>query len=162
MLNIIDFSKYTPKGLLRLQASIIEELIRRKILRTRNKPIGDYTEWLVSKTLGLQLVKNSATGYDATDKDGTRYQIKGRQVTTDKASRQLSSIRSLDAKNFDYLIAVIFDSEFNVIEAVRVPHKIIGKYAYFQKHVNAHILHVRGDLLKDPQVETIAALMSEK
>ena len=162
MLNKLDLSKYSVKKLLRLHASVINELIRRKIVRTRNNPVGDYTEWLVSKTLGLELIKSSASGYDATNKVGTRFQIKGRQVMTHKAPRQLSAIRELDAKNFDYLIAVIFDSEFNVIEAVRVPHKIIGKYAYFQKHVNAHILHVRGDLLKDPQVETIAALMSEK
>ena len=162
MMNKIDLLKYTPKNLLRLHASIINELIRRKIVRTRNNPIGDYTEWLVSKTLGLKLIKSSASGYDAINKNGTRFQIKGRQVMTDKANRQLSAIRELDAKNFDYLIAVIFDAEYNIIEAVKVPNKIIKKYAYYQKHVNAHILYVRDDLLNDPQVKTVKALKPKK
>jgi len=157
-----DFSQYSGKDLLRLHASIIDELKRREVVRTKNNPVGDYTEWLVSNTLDLKLVGNSAAGYDATATDGTRFQIKGRRVTPDNPSRQLSAIRNLDAKDFDYLIAVIFDAEFNVIEAVQVPHETVAKYASYRKHVNAHILHVRDDLLKDPQVQTIAALKSAK
>ena len=157
-----DLSKLNEKELLRLQSSVIDELKRRDIVRTKNNPVGDYTEWLVSTTLGLELANNSAAGYDATAQDGTRYQIKGRRVTPDNPSRQLSAIRNLDAKDFDVLIAVIFNAEFNVINAVQVPHETVGKYASYRKHVNAHILHIRGDILNDPQVRTIAELMPAK
>ena len=160
MPNEFDFSKHSEKEMLRFYASVIDELKRRKIVRTRNNPVGDYTEWLVSKTLGFELANNSVSGYDATDADGTRFQIKGRQVTPDNRSPQLSDIRKLDAKHFDYLIAVIFDGDFNVIEAVQIPHEIVGKYASYKKHVNAHILHVREDILTDPHVRTIEVLKS--
>ena len=96
-----DLAKYSEKELLRLHASVIDELKRRKIVRTKNNPVGDYTEWLVSKTLRLELANNSVSGYDATDADGTRFQIKGRRVTSDSRSRQLGAIRNLDAKDFD-------------------------------------------------------------
>ena len=111
-----DLKQCSERELLRLHAAIIDELKRRGVVRTRNSPIGDYTEWLVSTTLGLKLANYSAAGYNATDAAGTRFQIKGRWVTPDSNSRQLSAIRNLDKKDFDYLIAVIFDAAFNVIE----------------------------------------------
>ena len=67
----------TETELLQLQASVIDELKARGVVRTKNNPLGDYTEWLVAKALGLELATNSAAGYDATDADGVRYQIKG-------------------------------------------------------------------------------------
>jgi len=33
--------------LLQTHAAVIDELLRRKVVRTRNNPIGDYTEWLL-------------------------------------------------------------------------------------------------------------------
>lgn len=51
--------------LLSLQADAIDELKKRGVLRTKNNPVGDYAEWLVSHALNLTLAKNSSAGYDA-------------------------------------------------------------------------------------------------
>ena len=51
----MDLRDLTVKELLQLNSSILNELKRRRIVRTKNNPVGDYTEWIVSKGLGLEL-----------------------------------------------------------------------------------------------------------
>src|SRR4051812_6497546 len=100
------------KELLKLQASITDELKDRKVVRTKNNPLGDYTEWLVGNALGLELQTNSKAGYDGIAENGIRVQIKGRRITPENKSRQLSAIRKYEEKDFDDLAAVIFDENF--------------------------------------------------
>lgn len=141
--------------LLRLHAAAVGELRSRGVVRTGNNPIGDYTEWLVARALGLTLAANSSAGYDALAPDNTRVQIKGRRVSQTNRAPQLSAIRNLQAQDFDVLVAVVFNDAFDVMEAISVPHAVIGEYAAYRKHVNAHILHVRGSLLEDPRVTSV-------
>ena len=82
----------SPKQLLQLTCAVVDELVRRDINRTVNNPINDYTEWLVTRCLRLKLAKTSTQGYDATDDDGLKYEIKGRRITPRNKSRQLSAI----------------------------------------------------------------------
>jgi hypothetical protein len=129
---------------------ILEELHLRKVVRTFNSPIGDYAEGFVAKTLGLKLMSNSNTGYDAEDANGIRYQIKCRRITAHNKSRQLSAIRNLEKQEFDFLIVVLFNERLEIEKVVKIPHQIIHKYAKFREHVHAHILHLRADILGDP------------
>lgn len=139
--------------LLQLQASVVAELIERGIVRTQNNPLGDYTEWLVAKALDLKLQANSKAGYDGINEDGVRFQIKSRRVTRKNSSRQLSAIRKYEEKDFDELAVVIYDENFNVIEALLIPHQVVGEYASYRVHVNAHILILKGPILSDPRVK---------
>ncbi len=84
-----------------------------------------------------------------------KYQIKGRRVTPANPSRQLSAIRNLDAAEFDHIIGVLFDAEFTVAGAYKVPHSVVREYAKYRKHTNAHILHLRGNVLSDSRVVDI-------
>ncbi|MGI2056161.1 DUF6998 domain-containing protein [Shewanella baltica] len=99
------------------------------MVRTKNNPLGDYTEWLVGKALDLELQTNSKAGYDGIDRNGVRVQIKGRRVTPDNKSRQLSAICKYDEKDFDEFAAIIYDENFDVIEAVLIPHEVVGEYS---------------------------------
>jgi hypothetical protein len=144
----------TVKELLQLQASATNELKNRGVVRTQNNPLGDYTEWLVANALDLTLQANSESGYDAISKDGIRFQIKGRRITPLNGSRQLSAIRKYAESDFDVLAAVIYDESFNVIEALLIPHEVVGEYASFRAHVNAHILILKGPILVDPRVQS--------
>jgi hypothetical protein len=155
-----DLSKLNEQELLRLHAAIIDELENRKVVRTKNNPFGDYTECLVSKALKLKLVNNSATGYDGIDENGIRSQIKGRRITPENTSRQLSAIRKLNEKDFDYLVGVVFDENYSVIEAIVVPHKVVAEYSTYREHVNAHILHLQGTILKDSRIRSIRESIS--
>ena len=133
----------TTPQLLQYYVRILEELRAREIVRTSNNPVGDYAEWLISNQLGLTLVTNSTSGYDAIDSSGVKFQIKGRRLTPRNQSRQLSAIRNLKSHDFDYLIAVLFNEQVEVEKVVKIPHEIIGKYAQYREHVNAHILILR-------------------
>jgi len=151
----MELRQQSIKELLQLQSEIINELQRRKIVRTKNNPLGDYTEWLVAKGLGLELATNSAAGYDGVDSEGIKIQIKGRRVTPENKSRQLGAIRNLEVNDFDQLAAVIFNENYDVIDALLIPHKVVGEYAKFRKHVNAHIMYLKGPILTDPRVKDI-------
>ncbi|MCH4565104.1 hypothetical protein MKP05_18565 [Halomonas sp. EGI 63088] len=151
----MNIKELTVKELLQLQAFATNELKRRSVVRTQNNPLGDYTEWLVSTALGLELQPNSKAGYDGIAKDGVRFQIKGRRVTPHNNSRQLSAIRKYAERDFDILAAVIYDESFNVIEALLIPYEVVGEYASYKEHVNAHILILKGAILADPRVRSI-------
>lgn len=157
-----DFSSLDVKQLLQLQASTIDELKARGVVRTSNNPLGDYTEWLVASALDLDLEKNSKSGYDAMSKDKKpiRFQIKGRRLTSENKSRMLSAIRNYHEKDFDQLAVVIFDESFNVLEAWLIPHETVGKYAAYRKHANAHVLVLQGKILSDPEVKSIRDIIS--
>lgn len=149
------------KELLCLQAAVIDELKEKKVVRTKNNPLGDYTEWLVAQALDLELQSNSKAGYDGVDKSGLRVQIKGRRVTASNKSRQLSAIRKYEKKDFDMLAAVIYNESFEVIEAFLIPHSVVGEYAPQREHVNARILSLKGPILKDPRVKCIKEVVRQ-
>jgi hypothetical protein len=137
--------------LLSLHSEILTQLRSRGVIRTKNNPVGDYAEWLVSNALGMTLLSNSSAGADAIDAD-PKVQIKARRVTPDNPSRQLSALRNYEAADFDYLIAVIFDETYNILDAYKIPHEVIRDYARHSDHVNAHIVNLKGAILTDPEL----------
>ncbi|ABD82009.1 hypothetical protein Sde_2749 [Saccharophagus degradans 2-40] len=151
----IDLSSFNTIELLRLQTKVIGELKGRSIVRTNNNPLADYAEYLAAKALGLELCVNSQTGHDGKDVHGLRYEVKARRVTTTNPSRQLSSIRKLNEKHFDWLLAIIFDEAFIVDQAILLPHEAIADYATHRDHTNSHILVMKGAVLKDQRLKDI-------
>lgn len=149
----MNFKKFTDLALLEFYGEIINELRDRKIIRSSNNPVADYAEYIVAKKLKLSLTSNSNKDFDAVDKKtGVKYQIKSRRITKFSKSRQLGVIRNLDRSEFNFLIAVIFDEKFRVLEIYKIPKKIIKKYARFSKHQNGYILQAKGKVLLDKNV----------
>lgn len=157
---MVNLKEMTDKGLLELYADLMEDMIDRGLIRSNNNPVSDYTEKLVEKKLHLSLSSKSTKGFDA-ENEGTKkkFQIKGRRVTKHNQSKQLGVLRDLEDKLFDYLIAVIFDDRFNVVEAYKIPHRIISKYARYSKQQNGHILHVDNNLISNSVVENITTIL---
>ena len=152
-----DLTTYSAEELLSLYAGVLKELNDRQIVRTYNSPVGDYAEWLVAEKLGLTLEKNANAGYDATDSDNVRYQIKSRWARGKALSqrRKLNVIRNLDKHEFDVLIAVIFDEDFSVKAAYSIPYEHVGRMAKYNEHQNGHIITLLGKVLEDEMVEDI-------
>jgi hypothetical protein len=161
MMPKFNLKKISVPDLLRLLSEILDELKAQDVIRTRNNPVSDYAEWLVSEKMNLELVPPSKSGYDAVGADGKRYQIKSRRLDPKNKSRQLSVIRKLKAKEFDYLIGIIFDKDFSVKEAYKIPHRVIGNFGRFSKHQNGHILHLRGEILKASGVKNITKTLKK-
>ena len=156
-----DWKVLTIPELLRCFANILDELKERKVVRTRNNPVADYAEWLVTQQFGLSLERSSKRGYDAIDQNGKRYQIKSRRLDPTNESKVLSVIRNLETNEFDYLIGVLFNRDFTVKEAYKIPHSVIREHARFSEHVNGHILHLQGEVLTAPGVENITEVLGK-
>lgn len=131
-----------------MHADVIDELHRRGVVRTGNNPIGDYTEWLVCDRLGLKLEPNSRASYDVIDTNELRYQIKGRRSKQSTGNVQLSVIRNLETKGFDYLIAVVFNSDYTIRFAAKIPHSVVSEVATYRSHVNGHVPIIRENVLQ--------------
>ena len=143
------------KDLLKLHSNILLELKNRNVIRTLNNPIADYCEWIISQKFGWKLENNSKSGYDCIDNDNKKVQIKCRKIENLKGSRQLGIIRNLDTEPFDYLIAVIFNNQYEILEAYKIPNILIKKYAKFNKYQNGFILQLKGAILSDAQIINI-------
>jgi hypothetical protein len=145
------------EDLLVLYAAVLEELRRRGVTRSINNPAANYTEHLVSTKLGLTLAGNSVSGFDALDPDGHRYQIKGRRLTPQNKSTELSAIRNLPNRPFDFLVAVVYRPDFTVDYAAQVPYDVVVELATYSKHTNAYRVLMRRSVLNDARVTDITA-----
>ena len=156
----LDLPGLETTELLQAYAAIIEELRSRDVVRTSNNPLADYTESLVCEKLHLRQEGNSTAGYDAVDTAGTKFQIKGRRVTPQNASLQLSAIRKLQERQFDYLVGVVFERDFSIRYAAKIPHGVIGPHSRFSHHSNAHLFNLTPDILELPEVDNITELIT--
>lgn len=156
----MDWSQLDDKQLLGAYCSLMSTLRDRGIVRSSNNPIADYTETLVSRTLGLSLESQSQAGYDARGADGTRYQIKGRRLTPHNKSTQLSALRNLGLRPFDTLAAVAYSHDLSVLYGALIPIEVVAELSRFSVHSNSHIFMFRRNVLEDSRVTDITAALS--
>lgn len=147
--------QHSSLELLKQYANLMNELKRRKVIRTNNNPVGDYAESRACGAFDLSLEKGSQKSFDARDKNGVRYQIKGRRLTRGNDPKQLSIIRNLCDDGFDFLIGVIFDWEFAVLGAYKVPLQVIKTCAWWNERQNGHTVWLREPLISQEGVEDI-------
>lgn len=156
----MDWSQFNDKQLLGAYCSLMTALRDRGIVRSSNNPVADYTESLVSKSLGLALESQSQAGFDARGTDGTRYQIKGRRLTAQNKSTQFSAFRNLDQRPFDVLAAVAYSADLTVLYGALIPIDVVAELARFSKHSNSHIFMFRRSVLEDARVTDITVSLS--
>jgi hypothetical protein len=144
----VDWSQFDNKQLLGAYCSLMAELKERGVVRSSNNPIADYTETLVSRSLGLKLEAQSRAGYDAIGNDGTKYQIKGRRFTPHNKSTQLSAIRNLALRPFDVLAAVAYSADLSVLYGALIPIEVVAEQSRFSRHSNSHIFMFRRNVLR--------------
>jgi hypothetical protein len=154
-----DFSLMTPNDLLQLHGAVLDEMRRREIIRTRNNPTGDYAEWLVADRLHLILERNSSKGYDATDSAGMRYQIKAREAARKQKAPLFSVMRELREGHFDFLVAVVFDSAWNLSYAALIPHAHVEPLCAYRARVNGHQMRLAQTTLGTAGVQDITNVL---
>lgn len=143
---MIDLFDLAPKELLSLHTRVADELRNRGIVRSSNNPTGDLAEYLFCKAFHWKQDSNSNANVDAKGTDGTRYQIKGRRITRNNKSRELSAIRDFDGEHFDFLAGVIFSEDYTIIRAAIIPHLVVLKRATFMQRTNSHKFHLRDEV----------------
>lgn len=139
--------------LLRLDGAVLEELRRRGIARTGNKPVGDLAEVIVHKARGGSLEPNSTKSHDITDRNGARIQVKSLTHHPRRSRYQFSAFRSFD---FDTAVFLIFDGvTFEILSAYEVPSNVLTEMGTFSRHVNARTI-------RRSQIEKVGADVTEE
>jgi hypothetical protein len=151
----MNLSELTPLQLLALHAKLCDELRSRGITRSANNPTGDLAEYLFCKAFGWTQAGNSHANVDAVDSSGIRYQIKGRRITRQNKSRQLSAIRDLVGRHFHFLAGVLFNEDYTVMRAALIPHAVALDRATFVEHTNSHKFLLRDDIWTAPGVRDV-------
>lgn len=145
-------SKRSTRQLLRDWASIMAELRERDVIRTSNNPIADLAEALVHEQFGGERGSFNQAGWDVKTASGERLQVKAmRRLPTGKR-RNLSPIRD---ENYDAVIAVIFNENFEVESALRMSRELVEKLFPHRAYVNGRVISITKKLLANPEVEPI-------
>lgn len=127
----------SDRRLLALYSDVMEELRGRGLVRSSNGPGADYAEGLIPKAFRLKLNVASTAGHDGVDSRGFRYEVKCRRLTEHNESRQLSAIRGLEKRHFDYPAGVLFNHDFSVFCAALIPYRVVKKHADFVERTNS-------------------------
>jgi hypothetical protein len=105
-----------------------ERLLRLGVIRTDGPLAGQFAEWAAAGHLRLRLVQsNVEKSYDAKDRKGQTYQIKGRIVSGASASTSFDFRRPL--RRFDFLLGVLVSRTFDVLAIIRVPYAGVCRHA---------------------------------
>lgn len=141
----MDLGSLSARQLLTMYGEIINELVRRSVIRTRNSPVGDYAETLLARALGGTLAPNSTKSWDLTTPDGERIQVKARVVGPEtRPSAKFSAFRSFD---FDWCVFVLLDqTTYEVVSAMSVPSEAIETAARFSKHIAGSSIRIGTNL----------------
>jgi len=158
-MDLLVLKTATHHELLSLYDALLCELRDRGITRSANNPVADYTEWLAARALGLTLGTKSTAGFDGVCARGYKYEVKGRRRTSQNESVQLSQIRGLDKRHFDFLIGVIYRQDFSIDYAAQIPYEVVVERATYRAHTNASIFQLRPDVLRDSRVTDITQRM---
>ena len=143
--------------LLRTHAKAMEELVRRDIAIAADNPVGGYAEVLVCQRLGLERMPRNHPGFDGLDANTQRYQIKGRRKS--KGRVHSGPLRHLEERRFDYLVMVVFNADFTVHRADKIPHDVVLELANYQKGNRYHIFWMTDAVRADSRVENITDLL---
>jgi hypothetical protein len=137
-MNTMDPVALTDRELLVLYGRVLDTLRSRGTTRSANNPVADYAEGLCKKALNLTLAPKSATGYDGTDPNRHKIEVKARRITKENGSRQLSAIRGIDSQHFDYLAGVLFNADFSVMKGCLIPFAVVKEHGTNNEHTNSH------------------------
>ena len=152
-----DLRTNSAEALLRLHYHVLDELKARGIIRNASAPIGEYAELLFCEAFAwTRAEKNSNAGYDATDKAGSRIQIKARRIVG-KGSRQIGSIRNLQQNPFDKLAAILFAKNLEIFRAALIPLEIVKSLSVHDPYTNSYRFMLEDEVWNIPAVQDVTS-----
>jgi hypothetical protein len=108
----------SPTQLMTLYSEILDELSDRRVIWSRNPPVGNYAELLVAKAFGGNVDRRSQKSWDVQVENGDKLQVKSVVLPPDRAVGQFSVFRSTD---FTSCVFVVVDSDtYRVRRAVQL------------------------------------------
>lgn len=123
----MDIKALSVRDLMAMQTSALDELATRDVVQNPTQPVGDYAVHLACKAFDLKREPTSTSGYDASDDEGMKYQIKFKRLMSSTDTRQLNAIKGLEQKKFDFLIGVLFNADMTIYRAALVPFETVAR-----------------------------------
>ncbi|QKS87189.1 DUF6998 domain-containing protein [Curtobacterium flaccumfaciens] len=138
-------SELTVRQLLASYVGVLDELLRRGLVRTRNSPLGDLAESLALRAYGGALAPNSEKSYDLRRPDGHRVQVKARVVNPlDRRTQAFSAFRSWE---FEEALFLLFDAAtYDLIWARELSRDETISIGRRVEHTNSSTVAVRNVL----------------
>lgn len=110
---------------MQLQTQAMDELSIRQIVQNPAQPVGDYAIHLACAAFRLKREPTSTSGYDASDSEGLRYQVKYKRLINTGDTRQLNAVKGMEQRKFDFLIGVLFNADMSIHRAAMLPFDIV-------------------------------------
>ncbi len=123
----MDIKSLSAHALISLQTQAMDELASRRVVQNPTQPAGDYATYLACEAFGLKREPTSTSGYDASDSEGLRYQVKFKRLMDASDKRQLNAIKGLEQRKFDFLIGVLFNADMSLYRAALLPFDIVTR-----------------------------------
>ncbi len=123
----MDTKALSAHALIALQTQVMDELTSRGVVQNPTQPVGDYATYLACEAFGLNREPTSTSGYDASDSEGLRYQVKFKRLLDANDTRQLNAIKGLEQRKFDFLIGVLFIADMSIYRAALLPFDIVAR-----------------------------------
>ena len=154
----MNISAMSNSELRQFYGDVMAEFARRGVL-VNGSLTGGYAESLVCHGLNLKPLEANTPKADAFDPSNCdRYQIKGSRSSGSRV--QVSPLRDLESPGFDFLVVVVFNGDFSVRRAAKIPHKVVLEFAKYNKANNAHIFSLTDRIMKQPGVKDIRCLLN--
>jgi len=117
--------------------------------------LGDLAERLAAKHLELQLAPRSQAGFDATNRNGERFQVKARRLG-EQGERQLGIIRNIDDQPFDHLVVVLFPKDSDDPLGIwLLPFDLVRQNVKQKLLQNGHVLYATDKILNHSQTKRV-------
>lgn len=137
----IDLTHMRIPSLLALESRVVDELLRRDLVRTRNKPLGDIAERVVQRARGGALEPSSTKSYDLRTDAGERIQVKSMGARNASRSAKFSPFRTFD---FDVAIFLVFAPQtFSLALAREISVADVDAMGRYSRHVNGKAVTLR-------------------
>ena len=133
------------KKLLLQYRDIINELRKLDVIRT-GKVVPDYGEYITCKKFKLKRAESAINkGYDATDKEGKKYEIKTRKATAWNKPK-VFPVKKSQLEIADFLIYVEFDDDWNLVRLLKIPTKEVSHNIHNRVVINKKLVEDYGVL----------------
>lgn len=147
----MDLKRIADDQLPRLWGEVMEEMLDRKIVTSRNHPIASLGERVAAEHLNGTLAPPNTKGYDL--RVGRRkIEVKAVRDTGNRSN--LSPIRGED---FSAVVVVVFDPFLRVTEILELRRRYVAECWRHSKHVNGYILTLQ-KVRKHPKARHIDIL----
>jgi len=150
-MNAIALAETSVRDLLKQRAIIDAELRRRKILRSSNNPIADIAEELVAQHYNGRRAIATQAGWDVKTPAGEKLQVKAMR----NAGYQRTSLSAIRSQDYDAVVVVIFNEDFNLLSALYIPRAVIEANVAHNSHVNGRIVRLSKRFMSLPGIRQL-------